>query len=166
MTLTPVAPAMASAGELAGEDDGRCAHHPTKKAATVCAGTGDYICELCRIDLGGESYSVQYLDGGGREVVERRLTRTLPRPERQVMLCLLASLSCIATFLAPVFCVYGWVQVVRLFRLQRESPLYREVAPRGAGVVAVLAMLGVTAIAALIVVSLAATFIRSGAGAF
>src|SRR5262245_48239980 len=39
--------------ETALPDDAVCAHHPGKRAVAVCAGTGDFICALCAIDVGG-----------------------------------------------------------------------------------------------------------------
>ena len=35
-------------------EDAVCAHHPTKQAVEVCAGTGDYICSLCAVKLEGK----------------------------------------------------------------------------------------------------------------
>src|SRR3712207_1092454 len=41
------------AAEAALPDDATCAHHPRKRATAVCAGTGDYVCSLCAVELEG-----------------------------------------------------------------------------------------------------------------
>src|SRR5689334_5511439 len=70
-------------------DDATCIHHPRKKAIAVCAGTGDYICSLCAVDLDGETFSAQYLGAAGKQKAGRAFERNLPRPDSQVVLYLL-----------------------------------------------------------------------------
>src|SRR3569623_704123 len=75
--------------ETAIADDAACLHHPRKKAVAVCAGTGDYICSLCAIELNGTTYSAQYLNAGGKETVGKAFDRTIKRPDTQVYTYLL-----------------------------------------------------------------------------
>ncbi len=106
-------------------DNATCAHHPTKLASAVCTGTGDFICELCRVDLQGEPYSVQFLEAGGKEKIEKAYRRTLPRPDRAatnyLILCLIPYLN----FLAILWIPLGIFQYFRIFPLRRKDPLFR-----------------------------------------
>src|SRR5580658_2840979 len=58
-------PADVTSAEAALPEDAVCIHHPRKKAVAVCAGTGDYVCSLCAIELNGQTYSAEYLNGPG-----------------------------------------------------------------------------------------------------
>lgn len=105
-------------------DDAVCLHHPDKRAVSVCAGTGDYICALCAVELDGQTYSAAFLGGAGRDVWRRATDRYLPRPDRLLGLYALVSLLCLtAPFLLP-FAVYGYY---RVFRVRRDSELHRRV---------------------------------------
>ena len=139
------------ASRVADADDSRCIHHPNKPAVAVCTGTGSYICDLCRVELGGEPYSVQYLDGGGRAVVEERLSTRLPRPERLIGSLLLGSIFPYTALAAPGFCVWGWFLLAKARRLRRENPLYREVVGRGALTLASISMIVQTVLTVAIV---------------
>lgn len=109
--------------EAASPEDAVCANHPGKKAVAVCAGTGDYICSLCRVTLKGRDYSVQYLDGGGRVLAEQAFSKFLPRPDRVVKLLLLASVLTGPLSFA-LFIVSGFFRN-RAVRLRRENSVYR-----------------------------------------
>ena len=118
-----------SVAEHALSDDAVCSNHPNKKAVAICAGTGDYICDLCRVDLRGETYSVQYLDGGGQEKAKEVFANSLARPDRMVFSCIALS---IVTFwggvvLIPIALFY----YPRIFKMRRTNPLYRKLVGRG-----------------------------------
>ena len=101
-----------------------CAHHPAKRAVAVCAGTGDFICSLCRVDHNGKIYSLQYLDGGGRELPDLAFERYLDRPDRSAFGYLCASLLFCPFLLPAVY--YG----VRASRLARRDGLFADLAGR------------------------------------
>ena len=65
--------------KLALPDDAACLHHPRKKAVAVCAGTGDYICSLCAVELNGQTYSANYLEGAGKQLAGSAFDRN-PAP--------------------------------------------------------------------------------------
>ena len=113
--------------EIARLEDAVCANHPGKKAIAVCAGTGDYICSLCRVELNGKDYSVQYLDRGGKAIADVSFARHLPRPDKVVTT--LALLSLWIGFLSPIFIIVSTVFFRRAARLRRENDLYRDAAP-------------------------------------
>ena len=69
-----------SAAETALPDEATCIHHPSKKATAVCAGTGDYICSLCAIEVDGQTYSAQYIDSGGKKTVASAFAKPFPGP--------------------------------------------------------------------------------------
>src|SRR4051812_44560983 len=73
-----------SQAEMALPEDAACLHHPRKKATAVCAGTGDYICALCAVEIEGQTFSAAFLDKGGKEKAKKAFDRTLPRPDRHV----------------------------------------------------------------------------------
>lgn len=114
--------------EAAGLLDAACAHHPGKKAIAVCAGSGDYICSLCRVEMDGRDYSVQYLDREGQSLAARAFAPLLPRPDRLV--CLMLVLSLIVPMFLPVGAIAATVFLYRHLRLPRENDLYRAVRMR------------------------------------
>ena len=65
-------------------DKAVCAHHPTKQAEAVCAGTGDYICMLCAVELDGKIYSAEYLNRAGRDSLEKNYARYMNRPDQEL----------------------------------------------------------------------------------
>ncbi|MCC8190229.1 MAG: hypothetical protein LIP77_06265, partial [Planctomycetes bacterium] len=139
--------------EPAGLADAVCAHHPGKKAVAVCAGTGDFICSLCRVSLEGKDYSVQYLDHGGPEVADAFFAPRLPRPDRVLLLLLVLSpvLS-----LAAVLLSLPWL--IKAMNLRRSHPLFAQVvAPWRVwlpfAVTVVVAAVGLTVTVYLIVVA-------------
>jgi len=116
-------PPEVSQAEVALSEDAVCSNHPNKKAVTICAGTGDYICDLCRVDIKGETYSIQYLDGGGQAKAQEAFANSLPRPDRVALTCLLISLVIFYTgiVLIPVALFY----YSRTFKLRQTNPIYR-----------------------------------------
>ena len=125
----PVLP-KADAAPPAMPQDAVCAHHPTKRADAVCAGTGDYICSLCAVELEGKTYSVQYLNRGGKPLVTRAMPLRLDRPDRAVSLCLLLSL--VVACVSPIGLGFAVYYVVQMRRKRREDPLYASVVSRAA----------------------------------
>lgn len=115
--------------EAARMEDAVCANHPTKKAVAICAGTGDYICSLCRVHLNDKDYSVQYLDRGGKPVFDELFAKSLPRPDRMVIVMLLLSAFTLF-FLAPIFFLVATVMLHRASKLRLTNQTYRAVASR------------------------------------
>lgn len=118
--LDDIAPA-----EPALPEDPVCANHPGKKAVAICAGTGDYICSLCRVELGGQSYSVQYLDRGGAAMARHMLSPSLERPDRVVFLMFVMCL--LLGIFSPVYLVVSSIFVYKAIRQRREGGLFRAV---------------------------------------
>ena len=113
-----------------GPDDVACANHPNFAARHVCAGSGTYICDLCAVTLDGEVLAVQYLDGAGKQKLDRRAATSLKRPDRLVTGMMAVSLLVffpIWWLLTPVV----WWQVAVHRRMLRENADYAEVVPRG-----------------------------------
>jgi hypothetical protein len=122
-------PVNSATAESALPEDATCIHHPRKKATATCAGTGDYICSLCAVELNGQVYSAQYLDKGGKEKLGSSFERYLPRPDSQIGLYLLLSfipyVNVAAIPFAFLWIPHGFVLYFRALRLRRENPLYR-----------------------------------------
>ncbi|MBX9653230.1 hypothetical protein K2Y11_06370 [bacterium] len=127
-SFNPIPPEVNQA-EVALSDDAVCSNHPSKKATAICAGTGDYICELCRVDLKGETYSIQYLDAGGQEKVMEAYSNTLPRPDRLVITLLF--LSVITFYGGIVLIPIALFYYPGIFKLRRNNPVFRRLVSRG-----------------------------------
>ena len=115
----------AAPAEAARLEDAVCAHHPGKKAVAICAGSGDYICSLCKVELNGNVYSVQYLDRGGKEVASKAFANKMLRPDRKMSYAFL--LSWFMPIVFPIIAIYNIVQFRQVLRQRREDPIYREV---------------------------------------
>lgn len=128
-------------------DDATCANHPAKRAEAVCEGTGDYICALCAVELNGRTYSAQYLNRGGKEVLGSAFQRRLPRPDREASMYLVLGLLfyIFSIVLVPV----GFYKCLRAFSLRKKDPLYREMVP--AWRLTVLAVIGGLLVVGMIV---------------
>ena len=116
-----------------------CSEHPNRMAIGVCAGSGSYICELCRIDLDGVLYGVAYLEAGGKPLVDGAVARECPRPDRILSVHLVISvLSLGCLFFLPIYPIIGTALGVRAVlqhrRLVADDPVYRDLMPRAAGV--------------------------------
>lgn len=129
--FTPI-PLQISQADAATEEHALCAHHPEHRAGAICAGTGNYICSLCTVEIDGNTYSVQFLDSpAGRSVVAGRFTSVLPRPDRMVWHMLACFLIVPITFVM-LFSFFIWVPIglvnwIRALRLRRRSALYRRI---------------------------------------
>ena len=53
---------------------------------SVCSGSGDYVCELCRIDVDGKIYSAGYLSASGRDMLPNKYKPYIRRPDREFAL--------------------------------------------------------------------------------
>ncbi len=126
----PVAVDSRAANDASAEDN-ECAHHPGKQAVAVCAGTGDYICELCKIEVDGESYSAAYLSGPGREVAAKSFERYFPRPDRAALVFLGLCIVPYVNVLFPVWIIMGFINLSRAIRLRGQDPLYARIVGRG-----------------------------------
>lgn len=106
-------------------DDAVCLHHPTKRATTVCAGTGDYICSLCAIELDGKIYGAHYLSTAGIEVARMAFTNRLPRPDSEVLIACITSIPFF--YVSPFIFCYGLWRLIEAFKLRRTNPLFAQV---------------------------------------
>jgi hypothetical protein len=121
-------------------EDATCVHHASKRAVAACAGTGDFICALCAIELDGEVYSAQYLNAGGKKKVSKSFDRYLPRPDREVGMAIFLSLLIWCLFVVTL--PYAIHRFYKMCRLRRENELYaRLVGPVTVGILAVLLVL-------------------------
>jgi hypothetical protein len=109
-------------------DEATCLHHPTKKATAVCAGTGDYICSLCAIDVNGQTYSAQYIESGGKEKVGGAFAQTLPRPDRRIhvylLLLFVPYIDVIFLLGAFLWIPHSFVLYARALQMRREDPIF------------------------------------------
>jgi len=99
-----------------------CAFHPTKQAMAVCAGSGDYICSLCAVEMDGEVYSAGYLSRGGKKKLTKTFSRRLNRPDREMTVYLLLTL--IFFFLAPVMIPLAIHRYFRALKLRKTDELF------------------------------------------
>lgn len=113
--------------ETARMEDAVCANHTGKKAIAICAGTGDYICSLCRVHLNGQDYSVQYLDRGGKQIAAQTFTQKLLRPDRMVIVMLFCSIIIGIGILAPFFFAYSTVSLRRALAARKEDAIFAKV---------------------------------------
>jgi hypothetical protein len=142
-------------------DDATCLHHPNKRATAVCAGTGDYICALCAIELNGQVYSAHYLSTTGKKKVGKAFDRYLARPDSTIILCI------VLCFIPPVnyimiptcfiwvpYCFYLYVKALNL---RRSDPLFARVMgpSRVIAIPIILGLLSVGILIALISIAVA-----------
>jgi hypothetical protein len=110
--------------EVAMADDATCANHPSKKAVSICEGTGNYICSLCAVDIDGKTYSVQFLDKQGRQHIAKlanELEQTQKRPDRVYLLMIALSLIPLVGLVTIPWAVVAYVQT--MLRMQRDRYL-------------------------------------------
>lgn len=116
-------------------EDATCAHHPTKRAEHVCAGTGDYICSLCAVEIDGKTYSAAYLSHAEQKVAAGKLDRYIKRPDRVIILFFVLSIiltACIfPAILGPVFWVLAWMRLFKTLKLRKTDPLFAQLAGPG-----------------------------------
>lgn len=113
--------------ETALPDEAACAHHPHKRAVAICAGSGDFVCALCRVEMDGRAYSIPYLESGGQPIANAAFEPTLRRPDRPAVFFVIMGLVFFWVPVLPLVCgIGGLVQGARAWRLRRREPLYRE----------------------------------------
>jgi hypothetical protein len=124
-------PITVETAERALPQDATCLHHPTKKAVAVCAGTGDYICSLCAIELNGQVYSASYLSGAGKDKVGKSFERYLERPDSRIAMFLMLCFVPVANYVVIPTCFlwvpYSFYLYAKALRLRRTNPLYARV---------------------------------------
>lgn len=111
--------------EEALNEDARCVVHPTKKAAAVCAGTGDYICSLCSIQVDDQTYSAGYIDEHGKEKIEARYNREIARPDRLLVWMLVLCFFPYPMIAVPVAIPIGCYQWWKMVKQRRANESYR-----------------------------------------
>jgi hypothetical protein len=133
-------------------------HHPTKKAIAVCAGTGDYVCALCAVDIEGATYSVAYLDGPGKEKLTEASRRYFQRPDSGALG--FVALSILVIFLSPLFVPCAVHQYVQMIRLRRQSPIYRRLVGGGRVFFITLGLLATIAFTAIAILGLTLAYLE------
>ena len=122
------------AGQAALPEDATCVHHPAKRAESICAGTGDYICALCTIEHEGQTFSADYFSSSGAATAAAAFERTLARPDSSVVLymglCLIPYVNVIWLIGWPVWVVRGWIKLAHAAQLRREDPILRRLVSR------------------------------------
>lgn len=130
-------PIAVTAAESALPEDSACIHHPTKKATAICAGSGDYICSLCAIDVDGQTFSAEFLNKNklGKAKLGKAFDRYLPRPDSHIFVLIVCSifvpyvdfvLLAGACFWIP----YAFHLYFKALRLRRENELFNRVMPK------------------------------------
>lgn len=109
-------------------DDAACAHHPSKRAITTCAGSGDYICSLCVVEIDGQTYGAAYLETAGKAKATKAFDRYIPRPDKMVI----GAVGISYLYLVPSLVAFPWgiVQFFKMQKLRREDPLYARIVSR------------------------------------
>ncbi len=126
-------------------EDATCITHPTKQATKICAGTGDYICSLCAIEVKGEIYSAHYISQSqGSKKLQSEFERRHPRPDREVRNYLLLTIIPPFFYFGFVWLILGLIRYVQMVNLRRTSERYRSMVGRTSVVVGgvLLALLG------------------------
>ncbi|MFA7237084.1 MAG: hypothetical protein WC058_09485 [Phycisphaeraceae bacterium] len=123
-------------------EDAACAHHPTKRAEHVCAGTGDYICSLCAVEIDGKTYSAAYLSHAEQEVTAGKLDRYLKRPDRAIIVFFILSIFPYTAIAGPVLWVLAWIRLFRTLKLRKTDPLFAQLVGSGriAGLIVILGL--------------------------
>jgi hypothetical protein len=127
-------PVDARSAEAALPEDATCIQHPTKKATAICAGTGDYICALCAIDVNGQTYSAQYLSNKGKDTASKAFDRYLPRPDNTAYLLIVCSIiapyvNAVLLATAGFWVPYAFYVYTKSLRMRRENDLFRRAMP-------------------------------------
>ena len=118
----------ASTPEMVGVDDAACAMHPHWRAIGTCVGSGDYVCELCRIEVAGKTYSAGYLSAAGASLLPKNYKNLLRRPDREFWLAALVSMSVCFGMMGVGFLVVCIVYIFEIRRACSKDPLLDRVA--------------------------------------
>ena len=103
-----------------------CANHPAKAATAICAGTGNYICSLCAVEVNGQVFSAEFLEADKSKTRSPRFDRTLERPDRYQGLLLVLSLLFL-WWASPIVLIIVVFLFVRHLNLRKTNELYRQV---------------------------------------
>ncbi|MDH5509731.1 MAG: hypothetical protein OEZ32_05175 [Nitrospinota bacterium] len=117
--------------EIAGSatpDMAVCAVHPTKQAIAVCAGTGDYICSLCAVEVDGNIFGADYLSKAGRKTVAKSFARHLDRPDGAIGFWIL--LTIFIVFLGPLFIPLAIHSYTKAWKLRKNDAIFKRVCSR------------------------------------
>lgn len=124
----------ADSAEAALPEDATCMHHPSKKATAVCAGTGDYICSLCAVDIEGQTFSAEYLNSAGNKKARKAFNRMLPRPDKFVYTYLIFLFVPYVNFILIPFAFlwipHGFILYRRALKMRDEDPLFARLMSR------------------------------------
>ncbi len=124
----------AESAQQALQDDAACVHHPTKRAVHICAGTGDYICALCAIEIEGDTFSTQYLDTVGKDKASKAFDRYLARPDRAAVLymglCFVPYVNFFWMMGMPVWAPLGYLKLIKANKLRHQDPLFGKLVSR------------------------------------
>lgn len=120
-------PASVEQAQTALPDDATCVNHPTKKAVHICAGTGDYICSLCAVEIANGIFSANYVDTHGEKALAKHFQKTLPRPDRLLRFTAVAAVVLTCMYIGPLLFFLGPLFWWRMLRQRKQSELYRRV---------------------------------------
>ena len=115
----------------------RCIHHPKEQVVAIRAGTGDYICARCAVDLNEKTCIAQYLSAAGKDKLGDSFDRYLDRPDRVVVILILLSLYIV--YISPFTIPFAIYRFFRIGRLRRQDEVYRRLI--GPGQVFVLGLM-------------------------
>jgi len=118
----------AEIARAATQDKAVCAVHPTKQASAVCAGTGDYICSLCAVEVDGKIFGASYLNKAGRKTMAKSFARRLERPDGAISVYLLLTLM--MWFLGPLFIPLAIYSYSKALKQRKNDEMYRRVFSR------------------------------------
>lgn len=105
--------------------DARCAFHQSKKAASICSGTGDYICSLCAVKVDGQTYSATYIDLHGQAKIQDHFSKELARPDRITTWMIVLCLFPYPLIASPVTLPIGMIQWWKMVKQRQQNPSYR-----------------------------------------
>ena len=122
-------------------DEAACVNHPTKKAVHTCAGTGDYICSLCAVEIADQIFSASYVDQHGETALKTHFDTKLDRPDRLLMLVMLMGLifswALIGALAIPIAPFFWW----RMAKRRNHHELYAKLFSQTNIIIAFILML-------------------------
>lgn len=105
-------------------EDAACAQHPNRRAVATCAGSGDFICALCSVEVEGKTFSAKYLESGGKTKIKDAFERHMKRPDREaIQMAAISFVPCLF-FLSPLWVALGIFKLVKAHKMRRENPLF------------------------------------------
>lgn len=108
-------PARVDVGEhLIVDGESTCFYHAAKKAATVCAACGRFLCSLCAVEISGEQMCPGCMESGMKKGKMRNLAREHVHYDELALL--LAALGALLFFLTPVVAPMSAYYIIRYWR--------------------------------------------------